>query len=430
MKGNSISRKDFLAASIKASLAFTIIPRFVMGGKGFTSPSDKLNIGFIGTGKQGRILLNRFATKSTVVAGADVHGDKLALFKSNIEKQYAELTGQTMYKGFSSYSDFREMLERKDIDAVVVATPDHWHAVNTIMAANAKKHVYCEKPLAHSVEEGRAMVNAVKRNNIVLQTGSMQRSNANFRTACELVRNGYLGDIKEVIVNVGIAGVHCYLLPQQIPATLNWDMWLGPALYRSFHAELAPPVEQDIYPNWRHFREFGGGYLSDWGAHMIDIAQWGLNKDTSGPVEFRPPNGKEQPVLTMVYDNGIVMKHEDFGRGYGVRFIGTKGTIDISRQYFDSKPENIAKTVLTGTDQKLHISADHQQDWIDSIKNNTAPICDVETGHRTSSVCCLANIAYWLNRPLKWDPKEEKFEKDKQANKLLKGPLREPWKLT
>jgi predicted dehydrogenase len=219
------------------------------------------------------------------------------------------------------------------------------------------------------------------------------------------------------------------LLPQQTPASLNWDLWLGPASYRSFHAELAPPVEQDIFPNWRAFKEFGGGYLSDWGAHMIDIAQWALNKDTSGPVEFTPPNGKEQPYLTMTYDNGIVMKHQDFGRGYGVRFIGTKGTIDISRQYFESKPDNIAKAKLKGGETNLYSSTDHQQDWLDAIKKGTAPICDVETGHRTSSVCCVANIAYWLNRPLTWDPKNEKFKNDKEANNLLRAPLREPWKL-
>ena len=430
MAQSAITRKAFLANSLKATLAFTIIPRFVMGGKGFTAPSDKLSVGFIGTGKQGRLLLNGFSKKATVLAGADVYGDKLALFKANATKLYADATNQSSYKGFTGYADFRELLERKDIDAVVVATPDHWHAVNTIMAANAGKHVYCEKPLAHSVEEGRAMVNAVKRNNIVLQTGSMQRSNANFRTACELVRNGYLGEIKEVLVNVGIAGVNCYLLPQAVPSSLDWDMWLGPARFRSFHPELAPPVEQDIYPNWRQYREFGGGYLSDWGAHMIDIAQWALNKDTSGPVQFLPPNGKEHTLLTMVYDNGIVMKHQDFGRGYGVRFIGTRGSLDISRQYFDSKPESIAKTVLQTSDQKLYVSTDHQQNWIDCIKNNTVPICDVETGHRTSSVCCVANIAYWLNRPLTWDPEKEKFKKDKEANRLVKTSLRAPWKLT
>jgi predicted dehydrogenase len=429
MPANQISRRKFTGQVLKASLAFTIVPRFVLG-KGYTPPSDKITLGFIGTGKQSRGLLNGFSKKAMVLAGSDVDSQKLELFKSNATKLYAQMTEQTTWKGMDTYADFREMLERKDIDAMIVATPDHWHAVHTIMAANAKKHVYCEKPLAHSVEEGRAMVNAVKRNNIILQTGSMQRSNNNFRTACELVRNGYVGDIKEVLVNVGTAGVDCYLLPQDIPAHVNWDMWLGPAAYRSFHAELSPPVTEDIFPRWRSYKEFGGGILSDWGAHMFDIAQWALDKDRSGPIQFFPPDGKEYPSLTMVYDNGVVMKHVDFGRGYGVRFIGTKGTLDISRSFLDSKPDNIAKSVMSETDKKLYVSADHQQDWLDRIKDKKAPICDVETGHRTSSLCCVANIAYWLKRPLQWNPSNESFVKDKDANRYLKANLREPWKLS
>jgi predicted dehydrogenase len=399
-------------------------------GKGFTAPSDKLSIGFIGTGKQGRGLLNGFSKKSMVIAAADVDSRKLALFKSNAEKLYAEATDKTSFKGITGYADFREMLVRKDIDAVVVATPDHWHAVNTVMAADAGKHVYCEKPLAHSIEEGRAMVNAIKRNKVILQTGSMQRSWPNFRVACELVRNGYIGEVKEVLVNVGIAGVDCYLMPQAIPPELNWDMWLGPANFRAFNAELSPPVEQDIFPNWRQYKEFGGGALSDWGAHMFDIAQWGLGKDHTGPVKFLPPAGKKNLSLQMEYADGIIMKHVDFGRGYAVRFTGTNGSIDISRSFFDSKPDNIAKARLQPNEQKLYTSADHQQNWIDCIKTGSAPICDAETGHRSSSVCSLANIAYWLKRPLQWDPEEEKFRKDREANMLLKATMNAPWKLS
>jgi predicted dehydrogenase len=423
------SRRSFVKNTLKASLAFTIVPRFVLGGQGYTAPSDKITLGFIGTGKQGRILSGGFSTKAQILAGADVDSRKLDLFKTNVEKLYAAAKSQETYKGFTAYADFRELLQRKDIDAIVVATPDHWHAVATIMAANAKKHVYCEKPLAHSVEEGRAMVDAVKRNNIVLQTGSMQRSRDTFRKACELVRNGYVGEIKEVLVNVGIAAVDCYLLPQPIPATLNWDMWLGPANYQPFNDELSPPVEKDIYPNWRNYKEFGGGMVSDWGAHMFDIAQWALDMDRSGPVKLYPADGKEFKTLTMVYENGVVMKHEDFGRGNAVRFIGSKGTLDISRSFLDSKPADIATTGIKQNEVHLYESADHQQNWIDAIKGGKPPICDVETGHRTSSVCCIANITYGLNRPLEWDPKKEKFKKDKEANKLLKSPIREPWSL-
>ncbi|HEY8893742.1 MAG TPA: Gfo/Idh/MocA family oxidoreductase, partial [Niastella sp.] len=180
MKNKNISRRRFIENTVKASLAFTIVPRFVLGGNGYVAPSDKLNVGFIGTGKQGRLLMKYFWGKVQMVAGSDVDSQKLALFKTLTEKQYAEEKQQAAYNGLATYADFREMLERKDIDAVIIASPDHWHAVHTIMAANAGKHVYCEKPLAHSVEEGRAMVDAVKRNKVVLQTGSMQRSWKNF----------------------------------------------------------------------------------------------------------------------------------------------------------------------------------------------------------------------------------------------------------
>ena len=426
----NLSRRNFVAQTLKASLAFSIVPRFVLGGKGYTTPSDLLTIGFIGTGKQARGLVKGFSSKAIVLAGADVDSQKLDLFKHNTESLYAAARAKLTYSGFTAYHDFNEILTRKDIDGIVVATPDHWHAVATIMAANAKKHVYCEKPLAHSVEEGRAMVDAVKRNNIILQTGSMQRSNANFRHACELVRNGYLGDIKEVLVNVGKPGIPCDLPEQTIPTTLNWDAWVGPATMRNFNAELAPPVEKDIFPNWRNYKEFGGGILSDWGAHMFDIAQWALDKDRSGPVKFFPPDGKDYNTLTMVYDNGIIMKHQDFGRGFGVRFIGTKGTLDISRSFLDSNPSEIAKATIGANETRLFSSNDHHGDWLSAIKSGKQPICDVETGRRTSSLCCIANIAYWVNRPLQWDPVKEKFKGDKEANAMLKAPLRGDWKLS
>lgn len=429
MSIKNTSRRKFLAQSLKASLAFTIVPRFVLGGKGYVPPSDKLNVGFIGTGKQGRILLKYFGTKVQTVAGSDVDSRKLDLFKTTAEKMYADAGGQSEWKGITPYADFKELLQRKDIDAVVIATPDHWHAVMAVMAADAGKHVYCEKPLAHSVEEGRAMVNAMQRNRVILQTGSMQRSNKNFRQACELVYNGYLGEIQQVLVSVGKAAVPCDLPGQPVPASLNWDRWLGPAGKRPFNEEIAPPVEQDIYPHWRNYKEFGGGLLSDWGAHMFDIAQWALGMDRSGPVKFFPPDGKNFKTLTMVYDNGVVMKHEDFGRNYAVRFIGEKGSLDISRSFLDSNPVNIAAAVIGPGDKRLYASDDHYQDWIDAIKNNKQPICDVETGHRTSSLCSLANITYWLNRPLEWDPQKEQFVDDRKANKLLKSPIRGPWKL-
>jgi predicted dehydrogenase len=424
----SMHRRGFLKQALQATVAFTIIPRFVLG-KGYTAPSDQVTVGYIGTGKQARGLVRSFASRTQALAAADVDSQKLALFRQHAEQAYAGLKDVPKYEAIKGYGDFREIFERKDIDAVIIATPDHWHAVMTVMAANAKKHVYCEKPLAHSVEEGRAMANAVKKNKIVLQTGSMQRSSRNFRHACELVRNGYLGEIKEVLVNVGKAAIACDLPAEPVPSHLDWEGWVGPAEFHPFNAELSPPVEKDIFPNWRNYKEYGGGILSDWGAHMFDIAQWALGMDRTGPVKFVPPDGGQHKVLTMTYDNGVVMKHEDFGRGFGVRFIGSKGTLDISRGFLDSKPANLASAIIKPGEVQLYKSDDHYQDWIDCIKSGKEPICDVETGHRTSSVCCLANIAYWLNRPLEWNPKKEKFNGDRHANRLLEMPVRKPWSL-
>jgi predicted dehydrogenase len=423
------SRRQFIKTTLQTSAGFTIIPRFVMGGKGFVPPSDQITLGFIGTGKQARGLADSFAPKSKIIAAAEVDTQKLGLFKTVVEKCYAKNQNKENYRAITGYADFREMLLRKDIDGIIVVTPDHWHAVASIMAANAGKHVYCEKPLAHSIEEGRAMVTAMTRNNVILQTGSMQRSWINFRHACELVRNGYLGDIKEVQVSVGTAAIPDYLLAEPVPQNLDWNMWVGPAPFRPFNAELSPPVEKDIFPNWRNYKEYGGGILSDWGAHMFDIAQWGLGMDRSGPTSLFPPDEKDHKYLTMIYENGVIMKHQDFGRGFGVRFIGTKGKLDISRDFIDSDPANIATAEIKPAETRLYKSDDHYQDWIDAIKNKKQPICDVETGHRTASVCNIANIAYWLNRPLHWNPSSEKFD-DKDANQLAKANINGIWKLT
>jgi predicted dehydrogenase len=434
MKKNNVpdtsGRRRFLKQGLQAAVAFTIVPRFVIG-RGYTAPSDMITLGFIGTGKQGNILLEYFHknTQTAVLAGSDADSRKLQAFHQHTEKLAAQKADREQYKTFSPYPDFRELLQRKDIDAVVIATPDHWHAVMAIMAANAGKHVYCEKPMAHSVGEGRAMAHAMKKNKVILQTGSMQRSWEKFRTAVELVRNGYIGQVKEVLVTVGDPAIPFDLPGMPVPDYLNWDAWCGPSVVRPYHTELSPPIEQDIYPHWRNYKEYGGGLLSDWGAHMFDIAQWGLDMDRSGPVKFDPPAGTELRGLSMTYANGIVMKHVDFGRKYAVRFIGDKGSIDVSREFLDSNPANIVTATLAPGAKRVYNSTNHYQDWLDAIKTGRQPVADVETGHRTSSVCALANIAYWLRRPLEWDPAKEKFKNDTEANLLLTPEIRAPWRL-
>ncbi|MDR2039952.1 MAG: Gfo/Idh/MocA family oxidoreductase [Bacteroidales bacterium] len=423
-KKNNISRRRFLGTGLVAATAFTIIPRHVLGGAGFTAPSDQITLGFIGTGKQSRYLITEFAKRARVIAGCDVESRKLERFKAITEDLYSKAGSSA--KGFKTYKDFRKLLANKDIDAVVIATPDHWHAINVIEAAKAGKDVFCEKPYSHSIEEGRLMVEAINKYNRVNQTGNMQRSWKNFRNACQLVRNGHIGDVIEVKVSCGPPPKKYDLPTEPKPDHIDWEMWIGPAEYHGFNAELSPPLEKDIYPNWRDYKEYGNGMTADWGAHMYDIAQWGLGKDDSGPVAVYPP-GKDHKYLTFEYDNGVLMTHEDFGRGYAVRFIGTKGIIDISRGFFEALPAKLISHDFGSDPVKLYESNDHYQNWLDCIKSRQQPISTAEIGHRTATVCFLTNICYELQRPLKWDPVKEEFVNDSEANKLRSGYLRKPW---
>jgi predicted dehydrogenase len=272
------------------------------------------------------------------------------------------------------------------------------------------------------------MVTAARKYDRVVQTGSMQRSWKDFRHACELVRNGYLGEIKEVWVCVGDPPVDCNLGEEPVPEYLNWDRWLGPAQFRPYHPILAPPIEDQNWPDWRRYNEFGGGGMTDWGAHMFDIAQWGLGTDGTGPVQIIPPKKAKKVIgVKYVYNNGIKVIHKNFKRGYAVRFMGTEGTLDISREFLDSKPENIAKIELKDNDKHLYFSDNHYNDWIQCIKNRARPAADVEIGHRTASMCNIGNICYRLRRPLEWDPEKEEFKNDPEANKLLTKDYRAPY---
>ena len=385
-----MKRRQFLRQATAVGVTFSIIPRHVLG-RGFTAPSDQVTLGFIGLGKQTRGLANRFLSTTTaqIVAGCDVITQKQDYFKNWVSAKYAEHREQKKFEGIKTYVDYQELLNRSDIDAVVVATPDHWHAIPSIEAMKAGKDVYCEKPLAHTVKEGRLMVNAARKYDRILQTGSMQRSRETFRKACELVRNGYVGKISKVLANVGDPAIAMNLSAEELPKGVDWDRWCGPGPVVPYHHSLAPvDVEAKFWPKWRDYKEFGGGILCDWGAHMFDIAQWGLGMDETGPVSFIPPADKSaKRGLRMIYANGIEMVHEDFGRGWGVRFIGSEGTLDISRQYLDSKPDNIVTATIKDGDTHLYKSENHYLDWLDAIKTRKKPICDVETGHRSASVC-------------------------------------------
>ena len=429
MLNSKHSRRKFIGNSALALAGISIIPAHVMGGNGRVAANDKINVGFIGTGKQGRILSDYFAENCNdvvPVAACDVDTQKLNLFidvtkKAQKQRNKADVTIQ-------KYEQYRELLENPNIDAVIIATPDHWHAQVAVDAAKAGKDIYCEKPMALTVAEGRAMVNAARKYWRVFQTGNMQRSWRDFRHAVELVRNKYIGDIKEINIHVGPPVVQCNLPSENVPKNLNWDMWVGPSMYRDFSAELSPPVERDIYPNWRNYRDFGGGMITDWGAHMFDIAQWAMNMDESGPVEYNPPAERATLGLKMKYKNGVVVTHKNWGEHNAVQFIGTNGKIEVSRSFLRTFPnESLAKAELKQSDERVYFSDNHYRDWVQAIRNRTKPVSDVETGHRTAAMCNIANIAYELQRPLQYDPVTEKFINDPYADMLLSRPYRGKW---
>lgn len=422
-----MDRRNFVKKTAATAAAVTVIPRHVMSGKGFIAPNDRINLGYIGTGKQSYSLLESIGQcKETIVlAASDVYGLKLERFIEEAEKN----NSKKLQANVDGYKYYRELLKRKDIDAVVIASPDHWHAQMVVDAAKAGKDIYCEKPLALTIAEGRAMVNAVRKYERVLQTGNMQRSWRDFRHACELVFNGYIGEIEEINVSVGEPVKQCDLPTEEVPETLEWNEWVGPSLYRGYHHILAPLPDDDRWAWWRGYRDFGGGYITDWGAHMFDIAQWALGMDESGPVEFNPPNVPADTGLSMKYKNGAVVNHKQWGKPNAVQFIGSDGTIEVSRSFLKTTPKHLAKMELTDKDKRLYFSDNHYQNWINAIKNRTKPVSDVETGHRTASVCNAINIAYELQRSLKWDPVSERFDDD-YANMMASRPYRGKWDFT
>ncbi len=436
-KNNAISRRNFVGTSAKALTAFLIIPRYVLGGKradgtSYIPPSDMIQLGLIGTGKQGRGLTGSFIKtgEARFVALSEVYKDKAQLTIEAMKNLYTKSPDLGNYANMPLYNDFREVLARKDVDAVVIATPDHWHAAMAIRATEAGKDIFCEKPLSLTVKEGRAMVNATRQHQRVFQTGSMQRSWPEFRQAVELIRNGYIGDIKSVKVSVGPPPTPYNLPTEPIPSGLDWDMWLGPNAPVNFNAELAPPLSKDVFPNWRNYREFGGGMVSDWGAHMFDIVQWALNMDHSGPVEVIAPDGKDHPFLTYRYPNGTTMTHEPWEWKNALLFTGTKGEIKLKRKEIETTPASLATKIIGDNEQHIYRSDNHYKDFFNAMRKRTQPICDVEIGHRTATVCNIGNIAYQLNRSLQWDPVKEQFKNDEQANALLGRPMPNQWGIT
>ncbi len=437
------SRRSFL----KSTAVVTVAAPFILPSRVWSAevkPNDRLTLGFIGMGKQNTGLMSGFLGRkeTQVVAVCDVDTTRRKDAKKRVESFYAKQTDAGSYKGCAAFADFRALLIRKDIDAVVIATPDHWHAYIAIAAAEAGKDIYCEKPLCQSIHEARAMVNAVRKNKRVFQTGSMQRSSKEFRVACELVRNGVIGKVQNVEVSIGGPGIPCDLPTEKDEPGLDWDMWLGPAPERGYNSVLSPRGVHNHFPNWRAYREYGGGMVTDWGAHHFDIAQWGLGMDQSGPTEISPASDpKATQGVRLIYANGVEVAHVN--SGYGVVFHGTDGIVKVNRGKFElwlggeqktrtdakvrDEADRIEKEYLADARVRLYSSSNHGTDWLASIKTRKPPICDVEVGARSVSVCHLVNLAYYHGEKLKWNPKNEKFTGGTGNKAWLDVPQRDPW---
>lgn len=401
-------------------------------GQDRAAPSERLTIGCIGIGGMGNGNMRKVLGRGDVqvIAVCDVDRKRLDAARKAVEDHYSGDRGGGTYKGCMATVDFREMLSRDDLDAVIISTQEHWHAIQSIEAMKAGKDVYCEKPLALTIHEARAIVNAARRHGRVFQTGSQQRSGGTFRFACELVRNGRIGKVKTIHVAVGGPSGECFLPAEPVPEGLEWDLWLGPAPWRPYHSRLHPY-------SWRSFRDYSGGQMTDWGAHHFDIAQWAMGMDESGPVEVHPPDGKDFPLLTYRYANGTLMFHGkgkdvfQSREGNGIVFTGTEGRLEINRSYFRTWPDSIAKEPIGPGDIHLYRTRGHNMDdWLECIRTRQKPVCDAEIGCRSVTVCHMGNLAYWLKRPLRWNPEKEEFVGDDEANRWRDRPKRAPWRLT
>ncbi len=424
---SSFTRRQFLCRATAAVAVPTIVPRLVLGGDK-PAPSEKVNVGIIGLGMQANgfhvtTLLSLDDVHVPAVCDVDVNRRRHA--KERVDKRY-EATG----KGCDEYHDFREVLARKDIDAVLVATPDHWHTIIAIEACKAGKDVYCEKPLTLTIHEGPVLIEAVRKYKRVFQTGSQLRSGQEFShypLACELIRSGRIGKVERVYTSIGPSSVWCDLPEEPMEPGLQWDMWLGQAPMRPYNSILSPRGMPKTWPQWRKYREYSGGAYTDIGAHEYDIIQWALGMDGSGPIEITPPDDPSATVgVKYRYANGIEVIHGGPG---GIVFEGTDGKITLTRPGMKCEPESIAKEPLGAKDVHLFHSPGHHRNWIDCIRTRQRPVCDVEIGAGSVTVCHLGNLAYWNHRKLKWDPAKWQFVSDAEANTWLDRARRDPWQL-
>ena len=436
-----ISRRQFLTKTATGIAGFMILPSSIVDGIRI-APSDRVVIGFVGLGQQGCSDFRSFSACPGVQVAAccDVDSIKRERFRRYVTKWQQE---KKMPLRCDVYEEYERLLERKDIDAIEIATPDHWHALIAINSLQAGKDVYVQKPLAYTITEGLAIQRAVRANDRILQMGSQQRSSQEFQTAIALVRNGSLGNIKEIYVRVGDPPKPLDLPEMPVPDNLNFNLWMGPLNNPKIHynSDLCPVVKLDpdqnelLWGAWRWYEETGNGYPADWGAHMYDIAQAAIGMDGLGPVEFIPQGYNGAQYATMKYANGIIMQERPFTddkEARGIKFIGDKGWLKVARGYIecsDSKQlQKLQEEIKSG---QYEVSAPHMQNFIDAIRMHKDPIAPVEYGCSTNTLCCIFNIARELKRPVLWNPATLSFGDDKEAfcHRLYYYDYRRPYKL-
>lgn len=435
-RNTGISRRQFLATTA-AGVALAAVPDWfakeaaASGAKRRVKfgPNDTIQIGVIGPGgSKGGYKMGLHDAR----AAAGHQGVKIVAV-CDVDTQHLNEAAKHFGPDCAKYKDFRDLLARKDIDAVVIGTPDHWHAYLCIAAMKAGKDVYCEKPLTLTIDEGKKLVKAWRDTGAVFQTGSQQRSEKNFRLACELVRNGRIGKLTKVEARLPTGPVGGPFKTEAPPSDLDWDMWLGPA-------QMTDYVKQRTHGDFRWWLEYSGGMLTDWGAHHNDIAQWGLGTERSGPISVQavgrgPVIGENcyntfpEYDVTLIYENGVPLRVTNKGAN-GVRFDGEEGWIFVSRGVIEASDQKLLDDPLPSNSIRLYESNDHMGNFLDCMRTRQQPICDAEIGHRSVSICHLCNISLRTGgRKLKWDPVKEEFKNDPEANALLSRPMRKQWRV-
>lgn len=455
MSKRTLSRREFVKrTSALAVAAPTIISATALGNDAAAAPSERITLGFIGIGKQASGHLSALTGRkdTQTLAVCDIHKLRREAALGTVQRIYRDIE-RAGAKACEAYVDFHELLDRGDIQAVVIGVPDHWHTIPLIEACKAKKDIYCEKPLTLTIHEAKLDIDAVHKHQRVFQTGSQQRSEGPFRDVCERIRNGRLGKIKEVFVGVGPTSKPCDLPGEPEDPNVDFDVWLGQAPKRPYNEILCRkslPNKYPFNPGWRDYREYSGGYVTDWGAHHFDIVQWALGMDGSGPDQIFPPENKgDQYGASVIYsttpvgDNVKVTHVHEVYKGpnkqgrevredNGIRFVGEKGQIFVNRGYAISNPTEILKEPLGPSDQRLYhppAHDPHRTNWLNCVRSRGTTVCPVEVGAGSVTVCHLVNLAYWHGKKMVWDPKTWEFPGDAQANAWRDRPRRAKYQL-